>query len=73
AVDPRRYLEIRITYPDLIRDITYTVYSLEELVKQPLGVSRQRFDGQSTRTHQTSLMLLVHLQRGFIVLEIELM
>jgi hypothetical protein len=38
AVDPRRYLDIPTTYPGLVQNMTYTVYKLEELTKQPVGV-----------------------------------
>ncbi|KIW66990.1 hypothetical protein PV04_06268 [Phialophora macrospora] len=38
AVDPRRYLDIPATYPGLVQNMTYTVYRLDELVKQPVGI-----------------------------------
>ena len=37
AVDVRHYLDISQTYPGLMQNMTYHTYTLEKLVKEPLG------------------------------------
>ncbi|KAG6896889.1 hypothetical protein C0992_005453 [Termitomyces sp. T32_za158] len=38
AVDVRRHLNIPLTYPGLIQNMTYHTYTLQQLVTEPLGV-----------------------------------
>ncbi|KAI9682043.1 MAG: hypothetical protein M1817_000097 [Caeruleum heppii] len=37
AVNVRRYLDIPPTYPGLVQNMTYQTYTLQDLVKEPLG------------------------------------
>lgn len=37
AVDVRRYLDIPLTYPGLVQNMTYHTYTLQKLVEEPLG------------------------------------
>jgi len=37
AVDPRRFLNIAITYPGLVQNMTYHTRTLQQLVESPLG------------------------------------
>ena len=37
AVDTRRYLDISLTYPGVVQQMTYHTYTLQNLIEEPLG------------------------------------